>query len=35
MDGRDRWIETMVSLGEDEIFMIFTDLTDYVGAGAG
>ncbi|MGE5468208.1 MAG: PAS domain S-box protein [Ignavibacteria bacterium] len=30
MDGRDRWIETMVSLGEDEIFMIFTDLTDYV-----
>jgi PAS domain S-box-containing protein len=34
MDGRDRWIETMVSLGEDEIFMIFTDLTDYVGAGA-
>lgn len=30
MDGRDRWIETMVSLGEDEIFMIFTDLTDYI-----
>lgn len=33
MDGRDRWIETMVSLGVDEIFMIFTDLTDYVEVG--
>ncbi|HEX8986494.1 MAG TPA: PAS domain S-box protein [Rhodocyclaceae bacterium] len=32
MDGKDRFIETMVSLGEDEIFMIFTDLTDYVEA---
>lgn len=30
-DGRDRWIETMASLGEDEIFMIFTDVTEYVG----
>jgi PAS domain S-box-containing protein len=32
-DGRDRWIETLASLGEHEIFMIFTDLTDYVEAG--
>ncbi len=29
-DGRERWIETLTSLGEQEIFMIFTDLTDYV-----
>jgi PAS domain S-box-containing protein len=34
LDGRDRWIETLVSLGEDEIFMIFTDLTEYVESGA-
>jgi PAS domain S-box-containing protein len=32
-DGRDRWIETLASLGEHEIFMIFTDLTDYVDTG--
>lgn len=29
-DGRDRWVETLASLGEDEIFMIFTDLSDYL-----
>jgi PAS domain S-box-containing protein len=34
MDGTDRWIETMVSLGEEEIFMIFTDLTEYVDGSA-
>lgn len=32
-DGRDRWIETLASLGEEEIFLVFTDLTEYVGQG--
>ncbi|OHC62116.1 MAG: hypothetical protein A2045_05475 [Rhodocyclales bacterium GWA2_65_20] len=34
-NGRERWIETLASLGEHEIFMIFTDLTDYVEGGKG
>lgn len=34
-DGRERWVETLASLGEYEIFMVFTDLSDYVEGGKG